>query len=56
MTAGAGDRRTTYETTWYDEPVTCCSRCHLVQFEGLGDDNHTDQCDRDEAGAAEDET
>jgi len=43
--------RTTYETTmWGSVPVTCCSRCHLIQFEGFGKDNHTDQCDRDEAG------
>jgi hypothetical protein len=45
------EQRTTYETTWYDVPVTCCSWCHFVQFEDFADDNHTDWCNRDAAVA-----
>lgn len=32
----------TYDTEWYDEPVTCCARCHFVQFEGEA--NHATWC------------
>ncbi len=39
------DQRTTYETTWYDVPVTCCSRCHLPQTDGTS--KHAGWCDRD---------
>ena len=41
--------RTTYDTRWYDLDVTCCSRCHFLQFEGHGADNHADWCNREEA-------
>lgn len=40
--------RTTYATTWYDVPVTCCSWCHFVQFDDDGP-NHAGWCERDAA-------
>ena len=45
--------RTTYDTRWYDLDVTCCSRCHFLQFEG--EDNHASWCASDEPATATEE-
>jgi hypothetical protein len=44
--------RGTYETLWYDEPVTCCSSCHFIQFED--GPNHPAWCDLDSTTTATD--